>query len=215
VIYPYRSLTDAWVSELRMTMVTGEKTSPRGYPTRERRWAHFQIDDVLGISLSLETGRAFRYEIGVLEAMSMLGQFSVPELLSDRVARFADFEDAGVLYGAYGARTHGVLEEVIATLRRDPDSRQAVLTIFDSTRDLGRDRRDIPCTVAVQFLVRNDRDQARAESIKEPGPAEYRFPFPLFGNGRSIPATARSLALNPHKHNARTEFESWARAVLS
>jgi hypothetical protein len=91
--------------------------------------------------------------IGVLEGLSLVGQFSVPELFTDRVKNFARFTDGGVFHGSYGARIHGSLVDLVELLKRDPDSRQAVLTIFDSTRDLNRAKTDIPCTISLQFMV--------------------------------------------------------------
>lgn len=102
-------------------------------------------------------GRAFKYEIGALEAVSLVGQFNVPELFTRRIKKFKDFERNGVQWGSYGVRIHGSLGQLVDLLARDPDSRQAVLTVYDSTRDLNRGEPDIPCTIALQFLLRDGR----------------------------------------------------------
>jgi hypothetical protein len=95
--------------------------------------------------------------IGVLEALSLVGQFSVPELFTSRVRKFEDFLDGGVFHGAYATRAHGALTDLVELLARDPDTRQAVITVFDSTRDLNRAKRDIPCTIALHFARRGER----------------------------------------------------------
>lgn len=63
----------------------------------------------------------------------------------------------GRLLGAYGPRLFepsgsGQLHRVIDILKQKPDSRQAVVQLFDA-RDLGRTK-DVPCTCTLQFLLR-------------------------------------------------------------
>jgi thymidylate synthase len=47
---------------------------------------------------------------------------------------------------------------VVELLKRDPDSRQAVVTLFDSRRDLNTVKADLPCKISAQFLLRERRD---------------------------------------------------------
>jgi len=156
----YSTLSEAWVLELAHTRAFGEEFAPRGQATIETRWSQFAIDRPLTFPVRAE-GREFRNVIGILEALSLVGQFSVPELFTDRVRKFLDFEDAGVFHGSYGARIAGRLGDLVDLLKRDPDSRQAVLTIFDSRSDLGAAKRDIPCTIAIHFLVRDGELEMR------------------------------------------------------
>jgi hypothetical protein len=69
---------------------------------------------------------------------------------SRHIASFSD--DGHYFSGAYGPKVVDQLRYVIDSLVKDPDSRQAVLTIW---RENPRDSRDIPCTVAIQWLVRD------------------------------------------------------------
>ena len=52
-------------------------------------------------------------------------------------------------------RVYGQLEKVVNLLKRDPDSRQAILTIYNSVQDLDFEAKDIPCTLTIQFFIRN------------------------------------------------------------
>ncbi|SDG32199.1 thymidylate synthase [Microbacterium sp. 77mftsu3.1] len=66
----------------------------------------------------------------------------------------------GRLIGAYGPRLFGAagegqLHRVIEILKRKPDSRQAVVQLFDAD-DLSRTK-DVPCTCTLQFLLRGGR----------------------------------------------------------
>jgi thymidylate synthase len=46
---------------------------------------------------------------------------------------------------------------MIDRLRKDPDTRQAVVTIWNPERDMLEKKRDYPCTILHQFRVRKDR----------------------------------------------------------
>lgn len=67
-------------------------------------------------------------------------------------ARFSD--DDQFLSGAYGPKVVDQMPYVIKTLLKDKDSRQAVMTIW---RERPGESKDIPCTVAMQFLIRDNK----------------------------------------------------------
>ena len=148
------SHAEAWLKALEDVRANGVRTSPRGQETRELTWVQLSVIDPM--TFPIEThGRKFRDVIGVLEGLSLVGEFNVHEMFTDRVAKFGHFMDGGVLWGAYGQRAHGTMAGAMSVLSRDPDSRQAVVTFFDSDRDLDRDKKDIPCTISAQFLLRD------------------------------------------------------------
>jgi len=69
--------------------------------------------------------------------------------------RMAEFSDDGeTLSGAYGPRIKDQLEYVYDTLRKDPDSRQAVITIWKPSPQPSK---DIPCTVMLHFIIRGGK----------------------------------------------------------
>lgn len=76
--------------------------------------------------------------------------------------RIADYSDNGhEFHGAYGWRLrHGFggdqIEHAVRLLQLKPDTRQAVLQIWDCARDLGADSKDIPCNDLVFLKIRND-----------------------------------------------------------
>lgn len=69
-------------------------------------------------------------------------------------------EDDGMAHGAYGRRlcSHNQLASLIGMLKTKPETRQAILSIWE-TSDLDHARfgrkKDIPCTIALQFLLRD------------------------------------------------------------
>ena len=58
-------------------------------------------------------------------------------------------------YGYQWERSYQ-LDKVVAKLKHDPDTRQAVISIYDG-KEIGYYRRDTPCTTAIQFSVVNNK----------------------------------------------------------
>lgn len=96
--------------------------------------------------------------------------------VGDFSKRFA--EDDGLQHGAYGHRWRGhfkhptrgdlfydQITEIGDLLRRFPDTRQAVMAMWDPEMDLGAVKRDIPCNTHVYFRTRpageKDSDKRR------------------------------------------------------
>lgn len=68
-----------------------------------------------------------------------------------RITEFSD--DGETLYGAYGYRIKDQLEPMIERLRRDPNDRRAVLSIW-KPEDLTAETKDPPCNDMVMFKLR-------------------------------------------------------------
>lgn len=68
----------------------------------------------------------------------------------------------GILEGAYGPRLysmHGHIDQlanVVRQLRGKPDSKRAVVQLFDAG-DIAREKKEVPCTTALQFLLREGK----------------------------------------------------------
>ena len=129
------------------------------------------------------------YRFGLVETLWMLSGSRELAPLTAIVKRMEDFSDDGrTLWGAYGPRLMGQLPHVVDVLKRDPDSRQAVLTtwrpmVAPINSDCGEDEeslaaggmscpvetpvwngvshlsKDVPCTCLWQFQLRNNRLQ--------------------------------------------------------
>jgi thymidylate synthase len=75
-------------------------------------------------------------------------------------------DDGRTLHGAYGTRLHdrrrsiNQIENVLRLLRTNPDSRRAVIQLFDAA-DIARKKpyKEVPCTCTLQFLIRGNRLQ--------------------------------------------------------
>lgn len=102
----------------------------------------------------------------LMEALWIIAGRSDVKFLTEFNKRMADFSDDGIEFNApYGYRLRhefmnagGVfvdqIAEVIAMLNRDPNSRQAVCQIWDTT-DIDRDTKDKACNMSIVFRIRN------------------------------------------------------------
>jgi len=82
-----------------------------------------------------------------------------PTYFNSRMATFANEE--GTFDGAYGHRWRyhfglDQLEYIVRELTDRPDSRRAVLTMFDPTYDLNVDSKDVPCNTHIYFSIRSN-----------------------------------------------------------
>jgi thymidylate synthase len=77
------------------------------------------------------------------------------------VSRYRELDEGGVVFGGYGPRLLAFdgldqLQYVIHTLKDKPDSRKAVIQLFDH-QDVIEPHHDIPCTCTLQYLLRDGR----------------------------------------------------------
>lgn len=78
------------------------------------------------------------------------------------ISRYKQYSDDGeTIFGGYGPRIFGSdgnsqILKITELLRSKPDSRQAVVQIFDKA-DLTEAHLDVPCTCTLQFMVRDRR----------------------------------------------------------
>lgn len=130
--------------------------SPRGLATREITDASVRITDPHEVHV-LRTARKPSPKIAATEALHLIaGVSSLEQLDMASNGKFSQFADNGRLRGAYGPRAAHQLQHVIRLLSRDPDTRQAVVTVWTGGETSGASR-DVPCTLGYQFLIRDQK----------------------------------------------------------
>jgi thymidylate synthase len=151
------NLRSGYVDLVNWVKLEGKPTAPRGQKTVEIENAMIHLDDVYD-ALPVGTGRGISKGIAAVEACQLLGGVSRPNLVIQIGPVFQNYtEDNGTFHGAYGPRTFGQFGVMANRLRADPDSRQAVTTIWDPNFDLLEEKRDYPCTLSFMFRLRNGR----------------------------------------------------------
>lgn len=148
---------NGYVDLVQHVLKYGKETAPRGMKTREIEDAVIRIKDARN-TLPLNVNRGTVPGIGAVEACQLLASVSKPKLVIEVGPAFSNFaEDNGIFHGAYGLRTAGQYEEIIKRLKADPDTRQAVVTIWNPKLDLLPQKRDYPCTILHQFRIRDNK----------------------------------------------------------
>ena len=148
---------NGYVDLVKHVLENGKEVAPRGMKTREIEDAVIRIDNVFN-TLPLEVGRGTVPGIGAVEACQLLAGVTVPDLVISIGPQFANYaEDNGLFHGAYGPRTAGQYDILIERLQQDPDTRQAVVTIWNPQLDLQAQKRDYPCTILHQFRIRDNK----------------------------------------------------------
>src|SRR3990167_3981462 len=144
VIYP--DVYSAWTGLVaRLVFEPQYSVSPRGHRTHERLMESFTIED-LRANIIVSPARNLNYRFMVAEWLWIAFGRNDVNTITRYNAQLRQFSDDSVtLAGAYGPRIDTQTRYVLETLRRDPSSRQAVMTIWQSAPTPSK---DIPCTIA-------------------------------------------------------------------
>lgn len=149
----------SWIIE------NGKTYSPRGQETLEMMDAHLVVRNPVD-RLIFDPGRKMNLAFAIADWVQMMVGDDTLKFLTDfipGIADFADPDDKTRIGGAYGPRIKNPaldinqVHSVIDRLAKDHDSRQAVMTIYDGQLDLLRPGHVVPCTISLQFLIRQDK----------------------------------------------------------
>jgi thymidylate synthase len=152
---------ELYAAVCREVLARGRRSAPRGLDTTEVLGAHLQLTEPRRRFVDLPPVRMLNPAFAVAEALWILSGSDDPWIFTYNRS-LEQYADEGRLQGAYGPRMrswHGEvdqLEHVRRLLARDPDSRQAVIQLYDPQRDT-RGHRDVPCTLNYRFFVRAGR----------------------------------------------------------
>lgn len=141
------------------------KTEGRAKPTRGKTL------ELTGVLLTLSNPRARLSQTELRgkifsclgELLWYLAQSDDVRFIKYYVSRYEqESEDGKTIHGAYGPRLfgrngyHNQIGNVVARLRKNEDSRRAVIQLFDAA-DLAGEHIEIPCTCTLQFILRDHR----------------------------------------------------------
>lgn len=141
---------DVWGAMLRTLADQGERVAPRGQRCREFTGAtsYWDMDRPV---ITVRT-RKLNYRFMCAEAAWILSGDNRTSSIVPFNSKLMDFSDDTLTFrGAYGPPFRDQLPYLARVLCTDPETRQAVATIW---RPRPEATRDVPCTVALQFLVR-------------------------------------------------------------
>ncbi|GAB3690819.1 thymidylate synthase [Actinocorallia lasiicapitis] len=158
------SLAEAYAANLADLLDTPEfLNSPRGFPSQEKLGAAFSIADPLRRVLPARSRRA-NLVFNFAEALWYFagrGDLEYLAYYAPSVRRFVMGADqlTGTAYGPrifdFGAGALDQWSSVVETLTEDPDSKRAVIQIFQPEELTVRGNPDVACTLGLQFLARD------------------------------------------------------------
>ncbi len=154
----HRSANDLFAAACVRVLSEGRRSAPRGLPTKEVLGSSLRLADPRARLVDLPPHRMISPAFAVAEALWILSG-SGEGWIHDFNRSLAAYVGDGPPHGAYGPRLRawaGIdqIDRVRRLLLESPDTRRAVLTIFDPAKDLA-DERDIPCTLGHRFYLRD------------------------------------------------------------
>lgn len=141
----------SWIEALNDILIHGQEVSPRGKLTREIPQRTLRVN--MRKPVLTVPDRSLSYKFMAAEAYWILSGDNRVATIAPYNSRIAEFSDDGeTFFGAYGPKIVAQLDYVVAKLLEDQDTRQAGLTIW---RENPPATKDVPCTVAAFFNIRN------------------------------------------------------------
>jgi len=156
----YTCIDDMWMDVLS-DLVDANRQVSRAGDTREIIGWCGQLNTI-NQSLLMHPRRALSVPYAVAELTWYLSGSNSVKMMLPYAPKYGTYVGHNeIAYGAYGDRLtrNTSLYNALEILREHPESRQCVVLIWDN-KDLQavvNGQADIPCTVSIQFLIRNKR----------------------------------------------------------
>ena len=149
----FSSANEAWRYLIQSVLAKGSDETARGLAFRELIGYSTAFDMTQPLVTSVGRKLSLKYAFG--EAWWILSGKDDVESLARYNAKIRNYSDDGkTFFGAYGPPIFHQLPYVVDKLAHDQSSRQATLTIW---RPAPQSTKDVPCTVAIQFLIRGNK----------------------------------------------------------
>ena len=141
--------TNAWVAQMDSIVKHGDRTKI----TTELIASGLHWD--MRYPVVMDEDRKINYAFMAAEAAYIISGRNDVAYLMNAMKSFGNYSDDGYHQtGAYGPAFIDQLPYVVDILNKDPESRQAVINIW---RNSPRASKDIPCTLSLQFFIRDGR----------------------------------------------------------
>jgi thymidylate synthase len=156
------TLDDLLRRVIRAVGDSGAPIQPTKGPAKELRGYLLQLTNPRArLSRTATRGKLFS---GLGELCWYLAQSNDTDFITYYIPAYVDNDEGGHIHGGYGPRLFNrrglnQVAKAIDILTRKPDSRQAVIQLFEA-EDVARDHKDVPCTCTLQLMVRGGALQA-------------------------------------------------------
>lgn len=153
MIHESDNFNDLYRKTLLSLRNIGQRSSPRGLETMEQVGVQLRLTNPYH-NILYSPARNLNYRFQIAEWLwILLGQNDTGiGTFNKNLLQFSD--DERTFSGAYGPKISDQLTYVVDVLTNDTSSRQAVINIW---RERPRASKDIPCTLSLQFLIRDKK----------------------------------------------------------
>lgn len=211
----YGNFTHAYIDLCRQIRDESEFISaPRGMKIKEKLGVQFRIRDPRD-RLPFVDARNFSLSYFVAETLWYLSGSNSTEWISRYASFWKDISDDGkTANSAYGARifklhpriADGGLNQwdyVKGELKRDPDSRRAVIHIRTPDDSLHAVK-DVPCTLALQFFIRDSKLHLHVNMRSSDIILGIAYDVPAFTTMQEILANELGIELGEYVHTSNS-----------
>lgn len=140
-----------WTNKLKEIINKGQISNPRGLRIKELINSSICID--MNYPIITIPERKLGYKFMLREAWWIMDGRNSVDTITNYSKAISSFSNDGFHFdGAYGPRVVDQIRYIVDSLAEDINTRQAVLTIW---RANPRASKDIPCTVSIQWLIRD------------------------------------------------------------
>ena len=156
IIFEAERAYENYRPQLQAILINGEEVETRGRKTKELLNVATIVHRPWDMCI-LVPGRKWNPWLALSEGHWLLsGRNDIAPLLpfNKNIANYSD--DGLTMYGAYGYRIKDQVPHLIERLRKDPNDRRAVLSIW-RPEDLTAQTRDPPCNDMVMFKLRQNK----------------------------------------------------------
>lgn len=150
------NLRGDYVHLVRHVAFAGKAVETRGLKTRELTAVTLIFKDVTSPLLPVGVGRGVNTRLAAIEALQLISGIQRHDLIRAVTPGFESVlvDQDNPDYGAYGPRIIEQVGDCVDILHTDPTTRRAVIAVWNE-KDLTH-HGDRPCTVFLQFLVRDN-----------------------------------------------------------
>jgi thymidylate synthase len=160
----FSNLGDAFQAAVRLALTDATRNAGRGTPNRELRMLAFELNAPRARIIDVPARRP-NVPFLLAECLWQLARRDDVAMLAHYAPAIGRFSADGRRFtgSAYGDRVFALQEElgesqwdhVLRCLREDPESRRCMIVIADPTEVRTVHNRDVTCTTALHFLVRD------------------------------------------------------------
>jgi thymidylate synthase len=215
ILKTYKNFTSAYIDLARMIRDNFDfEVSPRGMKVKEKLGVQFRITNPRN-RLPYVKGRNFSLSYFVAESIWYMSGSNSTEWISKYAPFWRNISDDGVTANsAYGARIfktnpriagsqliqwNYVLEE----LRRDPDSRRAVIHIRTPDDSISA-KKDMPCTLSLQFFIRENKLHLHVSMRSSDVILGLAYDVPAFTLMQEVMANDLGVELGEYVHTSNS-----------